>query len=98
MNRHELFLIADALAETNRRNNAKKQLVNDQVNALKKLVLFDYPKKNSFMCKLSNKKATVDGKLVTFIDAESRQILKHFYARSYIDAQYEALKWCTNQI
>ncbi len=96
MNRDEMLKIADALVETNRRNKEKKQLLINEVDALRKLVLFDC-KKGYFMCLLKNKKATAEEKLVTLIDAVSRQALKQFYVRSHLEAQYEALKWCTSQ-
>lgn len=96
MNRDEMFQIANALVETNRRNKEKKQLVIDEVYELRKLVLFDC-KKGYFMCLLKNKKATAEGKLVTLLDTQSKQTLNQYYVKSHLDAQHEALRWCTNQ-
>lgn len=84
------------LAETNKRNRAKKDKMQEEVLSMRRSTLFGW-NKNYFFCKLETKKALAEGKLVTLIDLASNEVVSKFFVRSHLEAQHEALKWCTNQ-
>ena len=84
-----------ALVETNKRNREKKERLQDEVLTMRRLTVFDC-QKNYFMCRLDSKKAIVEKKQVNLIDLSSDKATK-FFARSHLEAQHEALKWCTSK-
>ena len=91
-NANHLDLIM-SLAETNKRNRDRKVKLQEEVLAMRRLTVFDC-QKSYFMCRLDSRKAIVEGKQVTLMHLPTKEATK-FFARSHLEAQHEALKWCT---